>query len=185
MNPEARTPKFEQEVMGKLVRFVAAHEVGHTLGLPHNMGSSPAYTVEQLRTPGFVQENGVAPSIMDYARFNYVAQPEDEGIGLDPKIGPYDYYAIRYGYLPIPDGNEEEVLNEMIRERADDPIYRYGRQTRNGHDASAPGPKTLVTTPYWPPPSASLTSSGSCPSSKTGRLKKTNTSMIWKSCTTT
>ncbi|CAH1001779.1 hypothetical protein LEM8419_02685 [Neolewinella maritima] len=137
VNPAARTPKFEQEVMGKLVRFVAAHEVGHTLGLPHNMGSSPAYTVEQLRTPGFVQENGVAPSIMDYARFNYVAQPEDVGVGLDPKIGVYDYYAIRYGYLPIPQGNEDSVLNAMVKEKADDPVYRYGRQTRNGHDASA------------------------------------------------
>jgi hypothetical protein len=138
VNPEARSPKFDEEVMGKLIRFVSAHEVGHTLGLPHNMGSSPAYTVEQLRTPGFVQENGVAPSIMDYARFNYVAQPEDEGVGLDPKIGPYDYYAIRYGYLPIPDEKDEEkVLNEMIKEKADDPVYRYGRQTRGGHDASA------------------------------------------------
>ena len=137
VNPEARTPKFEREVMGKLVRFVAAHEVGHTLGLPHNMGSSTAYTVEQLRTPGFVQENGVAPSIMDYARFNYVAQPEDEGVGLDPKIGVYDYYAIRYGYLPIPEGNEDTVLNNMIKEKADDPVYRYGRQTRDGYDASA------------------------------------------------
>ena len=137
VNEDARSPKFEQEVMGDLIRFVAAHEVGHTLGLPHNMGSSPAYTVEQLRTPGFVQENGVAPSIMDYARFNYVAQPEDEGVGLHPKIGPYDYYAIEYGYKPIPEGNEEQVLNEMIKEKADDPIYRYGRQTRNGYDASA------------------------------------------------
>jgi hypothetical protein len=138
VNPEARSPKFDEEVMGKLIRFVSAHEVGHTLGLPHNMGSSPAYTVEQLRTPGFVQEFGVAPSIMDYARFNYVAQPEDEGVGLDPKIGPYDYYAIRYGYLPIPDDeDEDQVLNEMIKEKADDPVYRYGRQTRGGHDASA------------------------------------------------
>ncbi|WP_116126963.1 zinc-dependent metalloprotease [Lewinella sp. IMCC34183] len=137
VNEDARSPKFKQEVMGKLIRFVAAHEVGHTLGLPHNMGSSPAYSVAQLRTPGFVQENGVSPSIMDYARFNYVAQPEDEGVGLHPKIGPYDYYAIRYGYLPIPEGNEEQVLNEMIKEKADDPIYRYGRQTRNGYDASA------------------------------------------------
>ncbi|MCP9236092.1 zinc-dependent metalloprotease [Lewinella sp. JB7] len=141
VNPEARTPKFEREVMGKLIRFVSAHEVGHTLGLPHNMGSSPAYTVEQLRTPGFVQENGVAPSIMDYARFNYVAQPEDEGVGLMPKIGVYDYYAIRYGYLPIPEAGsvaeDHEILNAMIKEKADDSRYRYGRQTRAGYDASA------------------------------------------------
>ena len=137
VNPEARSPKFEKEVMGKLVRFVAAHEVGHTLGLPHNMGSSPAYTVAQLRTPGFVQENGVSPSIMDYARFNYVAQPEDEGAGLMPRIGKYDFYAIRYGYLPIPEGDEKEVLNAMVKEKADDPVYRYGRQTRDGYDASA------------------------------------------------
>lgn len=141
VNPKARSPKFEEEVMGELIRFVSAHEVGHTLGLPHNMGSSPAYTVEQLRSPGFVQENGTAPSIMDYARFNYVAQPEDEGAGLHPKIGPYDFYSIRYGYLPIPEADSPEaerpILNNMVKEKADDPIYRYGRQTRGGHDASA------------------------------------------------
>ncbi|MEM6772047.1 MAG: DUF5117 domain-containing protein, partial [Bacteroidota bacterium] len=105
VNPEARTPKFKKAVMGELIRFVSAHEVGHTLGLPHNMGSSAAYTVEQLRSPGFVQENGTAPSIMDYARFNYVAQPEDKNVGLHPKIGPYDYHSIAFGYKPIPEAN--------------------------------------------------------------------------------
>jgi hypothetical protein len=141
VNPEARTPKFKTEVMGELIRFVSAHEVGHTLGLPHNMGSSSAYTVKQLRTPGFVQENGTAPSIMDYARFNYVAQPEDKGAGLLAKIGPYDYHAIAYGYKPIPAAKsweaEKPMLNKMVKAKADDPKYRYGAQTRNGHDPSA------------------------------------------------
>ncbi|MEM6879391.1 MAG: zinc-dependent metalloprotease [Bacteroidota bacterium] len=141
VNPEARGVDFEKEVMGELIRFVSAHEVGHTLGLPHNMGSSAAYTCQQLRTPGFVQANGTAPSIMDYARFNYVAQPGDGDVGLHPRIGPYDLWSIRYGYLPIPEANsaEEErvILNEMVREKADDRIYRFGRQRFRGHDPSA------------------------------------------------
>ena len=141
VNPEARTPKFKREVMGELIRFVSAHEVGHTLGLPHNMGSSPAYTVAQLRSPGFVQKNGTAPSIMDYARFNYVAQPEDEGAGLNPTIGPYDYHAIAYGYKPMPEAGsmeaERPLLNAMIKEKADDPRFRYGAQRGGGFDPSA------------------------------------------------
>ncbi|TXF85658.1 zinc-dependent metalloprotease [Neolewinella aurantiaca] len=141
VNPEARTPKFKKEVMGELIRFVSAHEVGHTLGLPHNMGSSAAYTVKQLRTPGFVQENGTAPSIMDYARFNYVAQPEDKGVGLHPKIGPYDFHSIEYGYKPMPEVStwqaEKPALNAMVKAKADDPKYRFGAQSRSGHDASA------------------------------------------------
>ncbi len=141
VNPDARKVKFDQELMGQLIRFVAAHEVGHTLGLPHNMGASPAYPVDSLRAPGFVQRMGVAPSIMDYARFNYVAQPEDEGAGLMPKIGPYDEWAIIYGYRYFPgvDDVEEEkkLLHEMILERADDPVYRYGQQQRLVIDPSA------------------------------------------------
>ncbi|MBR9846676.1 MAG: DUF5117 domain-containing protein, partial [Algicola sp.] len=79
INPDAQSPQFKDEVMGRLIRFVSAHEVGHTLGLPHNMGSSVAYKVEDLRDAEFTQKYGTAPSIMDYARFNYVAQPGDEG----------------------------------------------------------------------------------------------------------
>ena len=96
-------PEFKDEVMGRLIRFVIAHEVGHTLGLPHNMGSSCAYKVEDLRDAAFTQKYGTAPSIMDYARFNYVAQPEDTGVALMPNIGIYDKYAIAWGYKPILD----------------------------------------------------------------------------------
>lgn len=140
VNPEARTPQFKKEVMGELIRFVSAHEVGHTLGLPHNMGSSAAYTVAQLRSPGFVQKNGTAPSIMDYARFNYVAQPEDKDAGIHPSIGPYDYHAIAYGYKPMPGKTtvtEQPMLNAMVKEKADDPRYRFGAQSRGGVDPSA------------------------------------------------
>ena len=131
INPEARGAEFDDEVMGRLIRFVSAHEVGHTLGLPHNMGSSCAYKVEDLRNVEFTQKYGTAPSIMDYARFNYVAQPQDKGVALMPNIGVYDKYAIAWGYRPIMGKTaveEKEILNSWITKHAGDPMYRFGHQ---------------------------------------------------------
>ncbi|WCO03682.1 zinc-dependent metalloprotease [Psychroserpens ponticola] len=141
INPDAQSPQFKDEVMGRLIRFVSAHEVGHTLGLPHNMGSSVAYPVEKLRDAAFTQEFGTAPSIMDYARFNYVAQPGDEGVALMPDIGIYDKYAIAWGYKPILNKSAEDekpVLNQWIMEHAGDPMYRFGHQQIGDiHDPSS------------------------------------------------
>ena len=131
INPDARGVAFKDEVMGRLIRFVSSHEVGHTLGLPHNMGSSVAYPVDSLRSETFTKKYGTAPSIMDYARFNYVAQPEDGDVALMPNIGIYDKYAISWGYRPILDKTakeEKEVLDQWILEHAGDPLYRFGHQ---------------------------------------------------------
>ncbi len=132
INPDARGVNFSDETMGRLIRFVSAHEVGHTLGLPHNFASSVAYPVEKLRDPAFTKEFGTAPSIMDYARFNYIAQPEDTGVSLMPDVGPYDKYAIMWGYRPIPEAStpeeEQPILDQWILDKKGDPVYRYGRQ---------------------------------------------------------
>ncbi|AUC86151.1 zinc-dependent metalloprotease [Polaribacter sp. ALD11] len=140
INPDARGNNFKTETMGRLIRFVSSHELGHTLGLPHNMGSSAAYAVDSLRSASFTSKYGTAPSIMDYARFNYVAQPEDKGVALMPNIGTYDKYSISWGYRPILDKTAEEekpVLDSWILKHAGDPNYRFGRQQSGVVDPSS------------------------------------------------
>lgn len=133
IDPKARGNKFSDEHMGEAIRFVSSHEVGHTFGLKHNMGSSFAYDVESLRSKEFTAKmGGTAPSIMDYARYNYVAQPEDNVTVITPKIGEYDKYAIEWGYRWYsPNDNETTKLNALIAKHQDDPIYFYGEQQEN------------------------------------------------------
>lgn len=118
--PKARNKKFDDKLMGELIRFVSSHEVGHTLGLRHNMGASNATPVEMLRNPAYQKLNGHTSSIMDYARFNYVAQPEDGVTDFFPRIGDYDKWAIKWGYSYFPDAKSEKeekaLLNEMTKE---------------------------------------------------------------------
>lgn len=130
IDPKARGNKFSDEHMGEAIRFVSSHEVGHTFGLKHNMGSSFSYPVESLRSKEFTDKmGGTAPSIMDYARYNYVAQPEDGVTAITPKIGLYDKYAIEWGYRWFPDQEIEKVsLRKMIEKHEDDPMYFYGEQ---------------------------------------------------------
>jgi len=132
INPDAQTATFKDEVMGELIKFVSSHEVGHTLGFPHNMGSSSTYPVDSLRSATFTKQFGTAPSIMDYARFNYIAQPGDDDVALMPNIGVYDKYAANWGYRPILDAetpeDEKETLDSWILKHSGDPLYRFGQQ---------------------------------------------------------
>ncbi|MGN6417369.1 MAG: zinc-dependent metalloprotease [Pseudobacter sp.] len=120
IDPRARTMQFDDELMGQLIRFVSSHEVGHTLGLMHNYGSSSTVPVEKLRDKKYVEAHGHTPSIMDYARFNYVAQPEDNITerGIFPRIGAYDKWAIQWGYRWMPQFSsadaETPYLNKLI-----------------------------------------------------------------------
>lgn len=128
----ARANKFTDARMAHAIRFVSSHEVGHTLGLKHNMGASYSFPVDSLRSPSFTERmGGTASSIMDYARFNYVAQPEDKVTSITPKIGLYDKYAIAWGYrwLDTKDPHEEiPVLAKWIKDHENDPLYFYGEQ---------------------------------------------------------
>tara|TARA_B100001109_G_scaffold132022_1_gene107363 strand:- start:539 stop:2968 length:2430 start_codon:yes stop_codon:yes gene_type:complete len=129
VNENVRSTEFDNETMGRAIRFVSAHEVGHTIGLPHNWASSNAYPVDSLRSKTFTKKYGIAPSIMDYARFNYIAQPGDEGVSLVIDIGPYDKYSTMWGYKPILNTSaedEKEILNNWITEKANDPMFRFG-----------------------------------------------------------
>ena len=132
VDPRARAFKYDEELMGDLIRFVSSHEVGHTLGLRHNKGSSHMTPVEKLRDKEWVEANGHTVSIMDYARFNYVAQPED-GIGaagIYPRINTYDKWAIEYGYKPtyIEDPKADHLWwnKEIIARLEADPKLWFG-----------------------------------------------------------
>jgi len=132
----ARKMQLDDELMGQLIRFVSSHEVGHTLGLRHNFGSSHTVPVEKLRDKAWVEANGHTPSIMDYARFNYVAQPED-GItraGIFPRIGIYDKWSIEWGYRWLPQFQtpEDEVAfsNQSIIEKLKTDVrYTFGTES--------------------------------------------------------
>ncbi|MGY5353919.1 zinc-dependent metalloprotease [Wenyingzhuangia sp. IMCC45467] len=132
IDAKARANTFSDEHMGEAIRFVSSHEVGHTFGLKHNMGASYSYPVDSLRSKTFTATmGGTAPSIMDYARFNYVAQPQDSVTEITPKIGVYDKYAINWGYRWIENKSAHQeipVLNNWIREHENDPLYFYGAQ---------------------------------------------------------
>jgi hypothetical protein len=135
VDPRARQLIFPDSLMGELIRFVSSHEVGHTLGLRHNFGSSSTVPVENLRNKAWVEQNGHTPSIMDYARFNYVAQPEDNisEKGLMARIGDYDIWAIEWGYKYMPDQKTAEaetpILNKMVMERLKDKRLWFGTET--------------------------------------------------------
>lgn len=130
IDPKARGNVFSDEHMGEAIRFVSSHEVGHTFGMKHNMGASFAFPVESLRSKEFTDKmGGTAPSIMDYARYNYVAQPGDDVTAITPKIGVYDKYAIEWGYRWYPDEiSEKKALRNLIEKNQDDPMYFYGEQ---------------------------------------------------------
>jgi hypothetical protein len=140
-DPRARKMIFSDELMGELIRFVSAHEVGHTLGLRHNFGSSSSVPVESLRNKAWVEANGHTPSIMDYARFNYVAQPEDNIDiikGIFPRVGDYDKWAIEWGYRYFPEYKSPEAekghLNNWVREKLKNPRLWWGDGETNQDD---------------------------------------------------
>ncbi len=128
-NPSARTLNTPEKEIGEMMRMVIAHEIGHALGLPHNMKASSAYPVDSLRSGDFTKKMGIATTIMDYARYNYVAQPGDENIRFIRQLGPYDDYSIEWGYRYFPGktiNEESEILSSFVDEKNLNPIYMFG-----------------------------------------------------------
>jgi hypothetical protein len=138
-NPDARKLKLDDDLIGETMRRVISHEIGHAIGLPHNMQSSSAYPTDSLRSGAFTQKWGIATTIMEYARQNYVAQPGDKNIRFIRQIGPYDKYSVNWGYRVIPNAetpeDELETLDSWIETKADDPVYRFASST--GYDPSS------------------------------------------------
>lgn len=135
VDPRVRKQVFDDDVMRESIRYAAAHEIGHTLGLMHNMGASYSFSTDSLRNPVFTQKYGTTPSIMDYARNNFIAQPGDveKGVKLTPPVlGVYDIYAINWGYRLIPNTSspedEKQTLDKWIAEKSNDPMYEFGAQ---------------------------------------------------------
>lgn len=143
IDPRARVARMPDDIVSETLEYIIAHEVGHTLGLMHNMAASAAIPTDSLRSVSFTQQYGTTASIMDYARFNYVAQPQDKGVKLTPPyLGVYDYYAIEWGYKYYPNqmGYKKESLElqKFVDKHQGDPFYRYGlQQTSTRYDPSA------------------------------------------------
>ena len=138
-NPKARTLNTPEAEIGEMMRMVISHEIGHALGLPHNMKASYEYPTDSLRSPSFTNKWGLASTLMDYTRYNYVAQSGDGDVRWVRMLGPYDSYAINWGYRYIPSANsaadEKPTLNKWINEKAGDPVYLFGG--RNSYDPSS------------------------------------------------
>ncbi len=133
VDEKVRAVKMPQDIIDESLVYVISHEIGHTLGLMHNMGASSAYPTDSLRNAAFTAKYGTTPSIMDYARFNYVAQSGDKGVKLvPPSLGVYDEYAIKWLYTPVIGAKdiweEAEIAGKIIEAKAGDPLYRYGAQ---------------------------------------------------------
>jgi hypothetical protein len=145
LDPRCKTLPIPDAAMGDILLYIVTHEVGHSLGLPHNFKASATYPIEKVRDKNWVKKNSHVPTLMDYSRFNYVAQPEDgiDPIDLIPKIGPYDIFSIKWGYTPIPGAKtpdeEKPTLNEWCKVQETTPWLRFSTAGTRGSD---PGEET-------------------------------------------